>query len=108
MSKITKKQKAAATKEIAARIAQIGVLWLECADIADKNRVSFSYEGPDGYGSGGVYYPPKPADWLECEDYDSDPNEKHPEYEEYHPWSDSGNFSWNDGQGKWVSSSSRC
>lgn len=103
--KISEAQKQAARDRIDAIQAQIDELWKECALIADENRVTFSYEGPDGYGSGGQYYPSKPSDWIDG-DYDSEENKDHPEYEEYHPWN--GDFTWEEGEGNWISSSSRC
>lgn len=45
-----------ANKEIAAKLAQIDVLYAECAGIAEKVGIeSFYYNGPAGYGDGGYW-----------------------------------------------------
>lgn len=45
-----------ANKQIAAKLAQIDVLYAECASIAEEAGIStFSYGGPAGYGDGGYW-----------------------------------------------------
>lgn len=43
-----------ANKQIAAKLAQIDVLYAECASIAEQAGIGyFCYSGPAGYGDGG-------------------------------------------------------
>jgi hypothetical protein len=83
---------------------EIQKLWAEAGALADEHRFTFFYGDPDG-DRGGTYYPPKPNDWIDPPKdrshwNDPDPNQGHPEYEDYHPW--------NEGYEGWVSSSLRC
>jgi hypothetical protein len=52
-----------AQKAIAYKLAEISVLYQECAEIAEKANVYFHYNGPAGYGDGGSYWPGYDEGW---------------------------------------------
>jgi hypothetical protein len=106
--------RAAASAQIEIITSIIDDLWESAAKIADKHGVSFRYDAPHSDTGGGMYYPKRPADWINLEEEqvygDEDPNRDHPEHEDYHPWNDCnsmGNeYDWT--SGNWISSSERC
>lgn len=60
-----------AMNEISNRLAEIANLYHECEQIAIDAQVTFSYDGPAGYGDGGYfdpngtnYYTDEPQMWL--------------------------------------------
>lgn len=108
--KPTAKARKAAEEKIASLVTAIEALYDQAQAIADESGVSFYAYDPKDRSL--KYYPKRPADWVEFDDYygdsDEDPNRDHPEHEDYHPWNNRGEYEHDWTEGHWISSSERC